>query len=208
MVSVFFCAEVSSRAPAMAKPTSDAYVSRGGDKLEAALDRFGFDLSGKVCADLGSHVGGFVDCLLQRGAARVHSVDTSYGILAWTLRKDPRVVVHERTNAMHVELAERVEVVTIDVGWTPQAKVLPSAARMLAPDGRVITLIKPQYEAAKDALVGGVVPDTVVESVVARVLSEVATMGWTLLDHTESPIRGHGGNREFLAMLLRSPSSA
>jgi predicted rRNA methylase YqxC with S4 and FtsJ domains len=108
-----------------------AHVSRGGDKLAAALDHFELDVARRVCADLGSHVGGFVDCLLQRGAARVYSVDTCYGTLAWRLRRDPRVVVLERTNAMHVSLPEPVDLITIDVGWTPQAKILPNAAGLL-----------------------------------------------------------------------------
>ncbi|MGD2108262.1 MAG: SAM-dependent methyltransferase [Phycisphaerae bacterium] len=130
----------------MSEPASHPYVSRGGEKLAAALDHFQIDVSGVVCADLGSHVGGFVDCLLQRGAAKVYSVDTSYGTLAWKLRRDPRVVVLERTNAMHVSLPEPVNLVTIDVGWTRQAKILPNVAKLLAPSGFVITLIKPQYE--------------------------------------------------------------
>ena len=116
--------------------------------INFALTQFGMDVRGLVCADLGSNVGGFVDCLLQRGAGKVYSVDTSYGTLAWKLRKDPRVVVLERTNAMHVTLPEPVDFVTIDVGWTRQEKILPAAARMLKPGGRVVTLIKPKAEAA------------------------------------------------------------
>jgi len=131
----------------MGEPASQSYVSRGGEKLAAALDHFGIDVTELVCADLGSHIGGFVDCLLQRGVAKVYSVDTSYGTLAWKLRRDPRVVVMERTNAMHVTLPEPVDLVTIDVGWTPQAKILPNVAKLLKPGGHVVTLIKPQYEA-------------------------------------------------------------
>jgi predicted rRNA methylase YqxC with S4 and FtsJ domains len=111
--------------------TPDAYVSRGGDKLAAALAAFDLDAAGRVCADFGSHVGGFVDCLLRFGAARVYAVDTCYGTLAWRLRRNPRVIVRERTNAMHVSLPEPVDLVTIDVGWTPQAKILPNVARTL-----------------------------------------------------------------------------
>ncbi|RME40059.1 MAG: hypothetical protein D6788_04150 [Planctomycetota bacterium] len=109
----------------------ESYVSRGGEKLAAALARFRVDPTGWTCADLGSHVGGFVDCLLQHGAARVYAVDTCYGTLAWRLRKDERVVVRERTNALHVTLPEPVDLVTIDVGWTRQEKVLPRAAALL-----------------------------------------------------------------------------
>ncbi len=187
----------------MPKPTSKSYVSRGGDKLAAALTHFKLGVRGLVCADLGSHVGGFVDCLLQRGAAMVYSVDTSYGTLAWTLRKDDRVVVLERTNAMHVTLPEPVDLVTIDVGWTPQAKILPAAARMIKPEGRVVTLIKPHYEAPKEALADGVLPDGRVSGVVESVKTAIQRGGWTIVAEIESPLRGHGGNREFLLMLVR-----
>ncbi len=144
------------------------YVSRGGEKLAAALDHFKVDVAGCVCADLGSHVGGFVDCLLQRGAARVYAVDTCYGTLAWKLRRDARVEVLERTNAMHVSLPELVDLVTIDVGWTPQNKILPNVKRLVNASGgsgtpvsadcqsaktagQVLTLIKPHYEAQRIA---------------------------------------------------------
>jgi len=201
----------------MTRQPDSTYVSRGGEKLSAALDHFGLDVGGLICSDLGSHVGGFVDCLLQRGAAKVYSVDTSYGTLAWKLRKNDRVVVLERTNAMHVELPEPVDLVTIDVGWTPQTKVLPNVARMLrrpeqiggagtdpaksdAPAG-VITLIKPHYEAGRDRLVDGVLPDESFDEMVANVLNDITATGWQVRGTLESPIRGHGGNRELLAWL-------
>ena len=187
----------------MSEPTSKSYVSRGGDKLAAALTHFKLDVAGLLCADLGSHVGGFVDCLLQRGAAMVYSVDTSYGTLAWTLRKDDRVVVLERTNAMHATLPEPVDLVTIDVGWTPQAKILPAAARMIKPEGRVVTLLKPHYEAAKELLVDGVLPDGQVDAVVRTAKTTMQRDGWSIVAEIESPLRGHGGNREFLLMLVR-----
>ena len=191
----------------MADKSSSRFVSRGGDKLAAALDHFAsessLDVDGLVCADLGSHVGGFVDCLLQHGASKVYSVDTSYGTLAWKLRKDERVEVLERTNAMHVALPEPVSLVTIDVGWTPQAKILPNAATLLAPGGWVITLIKPHYESPKDILEGGVLPDLACDAVVAQTLSGITQMGWTIEGQIESPIRGHGGNRELLVLLSR-----
>ena len=188
----------------MSEPASSPYVSRGGRKLAAALDDFDVDVVGRVCADLGSHVGGFVDCLLQAGAAKVYSVDTAYGLLAWKLRKDPRVVVVERTNAMHVTLAEPVAIVTVDVGWTTQSRILPNVADLLTPGGRVITLIKPQYEADAHQRKGGVVPDSAVEEVIARTLDELRASGWEVLGSMPSPIRGHGGNREQLALLARS----
>jgi len=185
---------------------SYTFVSRGGEKLEAALQHFAVEVAGRTCADLGSHVGGFVDCLLRSGAARVYSVDTAYGILAWKLRKDPRVTVLERTNAMHVTLPETVELVTVDVGWTPQSKILPNVTGMLSPAARVITLIKPHYEAAENLLVNGVLPDERVDGVVETVLDDVKCVGWTVLDTFPSPLRGHAGNREVFALLTRSQS--
>ena len=184
----------------------DRYVSRGGDKLEASLQHFAVDVTGLVCADLGSHVGGFVDCLLRHGAARVYSVDTAYGILAWKLRKEPRVTVLERSNAMHVALPEPVEVVTVDVGWTPQSKILPSVARLISPGAKVITLIKPHYEAAEDLLVNGVLPDERVNEVVEAVLGDVRSLGWTVHGEFLSPLRGHGGNHEVFALLTQPES--
>lgn len=185
----------------------DRYVSRGGDKLEAALQHFAIEVTGLVCADLGSHVGGFVDCLLRRGAARVYSVDTAYGILAWKLRKEPRVTVLERSNAMHVALPEPVEVVTVDVGWTSQSKILPSVVRLISPTARVITLIKPHYEASEDLLVNGVLPDERVDEVVGAVLGDVRSGGWTVHGEFLSPLRGHGVNREVFALLTRPESN-
>jgi len=182
------------------------FVSRGGEKLSAALDHFQIDVTGLACADLGSHVGGFVDCLLQRGASKVYSVDTSYGTLAWTLRKNDRVVVMERSNAMHVTIDQRVDLVTIDVGWTPQSKVLPAVALMLAPGGRIVTLIKPHYECEKALLVGGVLPAEHVGATVATVLDLMRALGWSVEGTVSSPIAGHGGNQEVLALLSQGMS--
>ena len=182
-------------------PGEDKYVTRSGLKLEYALAAFGIDPKGKVCADLGSHQGGFVDCLLQHGAAKVYSVDTSYGTLAWKLRKDKRVVVMERTNAMHLELPERVDLVTIDVGWTPQRRVLPAAERGLAPRGRIITLVKPQYEAVESERHGGVVPEENLPPVMARLRLDIAALGIRILGEMRSPLKGGGGNTEFLFLL-------
>ncbi len=131
------------------------FASRAGHKLEAAIVAFGLNPAGRVCADLGANVGGFTDCLLRYGAAKVYAVDTAYGVLAWTLRKDPRVVVKDRTNALHVMLPEPVTLVAIDVGWTRQQKILPAIGRLLPPTAAVpsavesadiLTLIKPHYE--------------------------------------------------------------
>src|SRR3954471_11991662 len=148
------------------------FASRAGLKLDHALEAFGIDVSGKTCADLGSNVGGFVDCLLQRGAAKVYAVEKGYGVLEWRLRKDPRVVVMERTNAMHVELPEPVSLVTIDVAWTRQRNILPAARLLLRAGGIVVTLIKPHYEAAAGLLRKGVLPEAEVDAVVNAVLQD------------------------------------
>src|SRR3954464_1419268 len=149
------------------------FASRAGQKLDHALNVFRIDVSGLTCADLGSNVGGFVDCLLQRGAAKVYAVEKGYGVLEWRLRKDPRVVVMERTNAMHVHLPEPVSLVTIDVAWTRQRHILPAARRMLAPDGTVITLIKPHYEAGHRRLIKGILPQDQVDQVVTEVSKDI-----------------------------------
>lgn len=187
------------------------YVSRGGAKLRHALDAFGLSPAGLVCADLGCSTGGFTDCLLQAGAARVHAVDTGYGVLAWRLRQDARVVVHERRNALHLEPAERADLVVIDAGWTPQGLILPAARRWLTLGGgpggsdgggatggsRVITLVKPHYEdrtlAARSR---GVLSDADARAVSRRVLDEAARSGWIVLGEVESPVRGSGGGKE------------
>src|SRR3954468_23939286 len=117
-----------------------SFVSRAGLKLDHALSYFAIDVAGLVCADLGCNAGGFTDCLLRRGACKVFAIDTGYGMLEWKLRKDPRVVVMERTNAMHAQLAEPVRVAVIDVAWTKQRFILPAARKMLADDGFVVTL--------------------------------------------------------------------
>ena len=177
------------------------FVSRAGQKLEHALAEFGVDVSGRVCADLGSNAGGFVDCLLQRSAARVYATDTGYGALEWKLRKDPRVVVMERTNAMHAVLPEQVALVTIDVAWTKQRHILPAARRMVRDDGHVVTLIKPHYEAAPALLVKGVLPAEEVDGVVHAAGADVVASGFELLRTVRSPIKGSKGNAEVLALL-------
>lgn len=176
-----------------------SFVSRAGQKLDHALDQFGLEVAGRVCADLGCNTGGFVDCLLQRGAARVYAVDTGYGALAWTLRKDPRVVVMERTNALHVVLPEPVQLVSIDVAWTRQKHILPAAVRLLAPGGDIVSLIKPHYEAEKSQLRGGVLSSEALPGVLEGVFAEIAQMKLQLVAHTPSPLTGAKGNVEHLA---------
>ena len=177
------------------------FVSRAGLKLDHALTTFALDVTGLVCADLGCNAGGFTDCLLQRGAAKVYAVDTGYGALDWKLRKDPRVAVMERTNAMHVTLPEPVGFVCIDVAWTRQRRILPAARRLVAPDGVVVTLIKPHYEADKGWLVKGVLPADRVDEVVEAVKGDVAAAGFEVVGLTRSPILGGEGNAEALAQL-------
>src|SRR5437899_1541039 len=177
------------------------FVSRAGLKLEHALVTFGIDVTGWMCADLGSNVGGFVDCLLQRGAKKVYAIDTGYGALEWKLRKDPRVVVMERTNAMHVKLPEKVKLVTIDVAWTKQKNILPAARGLIEQDGIAITLIKPQYEAGVSLLRDGVLPSEHLEAVLQAVKTDIAASGFQLVEMIESPIRGGQGNVELLAHL-------
>jgi 23S rRNA (cytidine1920-2'-O)/16S rRNA (cytidine1409-2'-O)-methyltransferase len=180
------------------------FASRAGSKLDHALTVFAVDVSGKICADLGCSTGGFTDCLLQRGAARVFAVDTGYGVLDWKLRNNPRVVVMERTNAMHVRLPQLMELITIDVGWTRQRHILPSAARLLTPGGSVVTLIKPHYEADPSLLRQGILPEQSVDEILENVKAEVELAGWTWMNSVRSPIRGTGGNVEVLARLALS----
>jgi 23S rRNA (cytidine1920-2'-O)/16S rRNA (cytidine1409-2'-O)-methyltransferase len=181
--------------------SEDRFVSRAGLKLEHGLVSFGIDVTGFVCADLGSNVGGFVDCLLQRGAKKIFAIDTGYGALEWKLRKDPRVVVMERTNAMHVKLPQKVKLVSIDVAWTKQKNILPAARQMLDEDGIAISLIKPQYEAGVPLLKKGVLPVENLQAVLEAVKGDIAEAGFRLEGLIESPIRGGEGNVEMLAHL-------
>lgn len=177
------------------------FVSRAGEKLDHALATFGLDVKGFVCADFGANAGGFTDCLLQRVAARVYAIDTGYGALEWRLRNDPRVVVMERTNAMHVSLAESVDLVTIDVAWTKQRHILPAAKRVLKPGGHVLSLIKPHYEAEPHLLVRGVLPEGQLENVIESVKRQMVEPGFEVVRTVASPILGAKGNREVLALL-------
>lgn len=191
---------------------SPQFVSRGGVKLRHALTEFGVDATGLVCADLGCSTGGFTDCLLQAGAARVHSVDTAYGELAWKLRKDARVVVTERTNALHAAPPEDgVDLVVVDLGWTVQRLVVPAALQWLRPTGRIITLIKPHYEAKELGIhVGrkGVLPEGAAEEITGRIVERMAGLGAAVRGVTKSPILGGKekatGNPEWLALLVRA----
>lgn len=178
------------------------FVSRGGDKLDHALSRFGIDVTGCVAADLGASTGGFTDCLLQRGAAKVYAVDVGYGQIDERLRRDSRVVVMERTNARYLEsLPEPVVVVVIDVSFISLRLILPVAAKLLAAGGSCVPLIKPQFEAGRDEVgKGGVVRDPAVHRVVIEgVIDQARESGLSLVGITASPLVGPAGNVEFLA---------
>ncbi|MBI4337875.1 MAG: TlyA family RNA methyltransferase [Chloroflexi bacterium] len=183
------------------------YVGRGGLKLAHALDAFGLDVRGLVALDVGASTGGFTDCLLQRGAARVYAVDVGYGQLAEPLRRDPRVVVMERVNARYpFPLPEPVDVVTVDVSFISLTKVVPSVAAHLKPGGPLLCLAKPQFEAERGEVgKGGVIRDPLVHArVLGRLLLWAVAQGYHLRGLTPSPILGDAGNREFF-LLLEKP---
>jgi 23S rRNA (cytidine1920-2'-O)/16S rRNA (cytidine1409-2'-O)-methyltransferase len=189
------------------------FVSRAGAKLEHALEEFKLDVTGLRCADFGCNVGGFTDCLLQRGAKHVIAIDTGYGALAWKLRQDPRVETRERTNALHAEApADGVDLVVLDLAWTPQRLAIPAALKWLAPGGRIITLIKPHYELRDEEkawLDRGFLPHERVPGVVTRVEAEMPALGAKVLGSTQSPLvggktskkAGVPGNIEWLTLL-------
>ena len=187
------------------------FASRGGQKLQAALEAFGVDVAGRWCADFGANVGGFTDCLLRRGAAKVFAVDTGYGALDWRLRNDPRVVVMERTNALYVSAPAQVDVVVIDVAFTPQRLIAPAAARWLKPAGEILSLLKPHYELAK-------LPDAPprrgdrkclgfprAAAICRQICQELARAGLPPRAVMVSPLAGKGGNAEFFLHLHPQP---
>lgn len=177
---------------------SDKFVSRGGEKLQAALGQFRINVTGKIALDVGCSTGGFVDCLLQNGAAKVCALDTAYGELAWKLRNDPRVVVMERTNILHLQsLPEKVDLITIDAGWTKLELILPVVRNFLKPDGTIIALLKPHYEANKKDLVKGVLPAEKAEEIKNNMIKTISGIS----DYMESPILGGAGNKEFLLFI-------
>ncbi len=191
--------------------SSARYVSRGGLKLEHALETFGLDVSGLVAADIGASTGGFTDCLLQRGATRVYAVDVGYGQLAWRLRNDPRVIVMERTNVRYLDaLREAVDLATIDASFISLKLVVPAAARFLKTGGRIVGLVKPQFEAGRGSVGrGGVVRDPAIHAAVLRDLAAWgASEGYGIARVTVSPIRGPAGNVEFLALTVPGLSNA
>ena len=180
------------------------YVGRGGLKLEAALKAFGIDPAGKVCADVGASTGGFTDCLLQHGAARVHAIDVGTGIIDYRLRMDERVVLLENTNARYLNsLGEPVAIAVIDVSFISLRLILPSVRKWLSKQADVAALVKPQFEAGRaDVGKGGIVRNSAVHE---RVLAEIAqfaeTIGFAVGDVIASPIKGQKGNVEYLMWL-------
>ena len=196
---------------ALVLAATEKYVSRGGLKLEHALQHFGLDVAGLTAADLGASTGGFTDCLLQAGAAKVYAIDVGQGQLAWRLRRDPRVVVMERTNARHLTPASfpppfaPVDLAVIDCSFISLRKILPAAVAIVRVSGKIVALIKPQFEAGKsEADKGrGVITDPAVHERVVRELQEFVSglPGLRWRGVTESPLLGPAGNKEFLVWL-------
>lgn len=188
------------------------FVSRGGEKLAGALEAFPVTVAGRVCADVGASTGGFTDCLLQNGAARVYAIDVGYGQIDYRLRSDERVIVMERTNARHIEaLPEPINLVVSDVSFISLRYLLPVIRGWLAEDAELLVLIKPQFEAGREAVgKGGVVRDPAVhERVLRDVLSAAQVDGYVVRGVTPSPLTGPAGNIEFLAWLaLHAPDDA
>jgi 23S rRNA (cytidine1920-2'-O)/16S rRNA (cytidine1409-2'-O)-methyltransferase len=189
------------------------FVSRGGDKLDHGCERFaahGLSVEGRVCADIGASTGGFTDCLLQRGAARVHAVDVGYGQLDAKLRTDGRVIVRERVNARHLErgdLGEPIELCVVDASFIGIGKLLPAIAAILAPEGELVALVKPQFEAGRTEVARskGVIRDeSVRQRALQRAREAIAAAGFDIVAEVDSPIRGPKGNLERLVYARRA----
>jgi len=182
------------------------YVSRGGLKLEYALETFGVDVKGLTALDVGASTGGFTDCLLKHGASLVYALDVGYGQLDWGLRKDPRVVVFEKVNAHHpFVLPGKADVATIDLSFISVTKVLPNVVPWLTPEGLIIVLLKPQFEAEKKEVgKGGIIKDPLIHArVLGRFVDWCVNNGFRLGGLEASPIKGAEGNKEFLALLSK-----
>jgi 23S rRNA (cytidine1920-2'-O)/16S rRNA (cytidine1409-2'-O)-methyltransferase len=190
-------------APLEVRGKDHPWVSRGGIKLDHGLTHFGFDVTGAVALDVGSSTGGFTDVLLTRGAAKVYAVDVGTNQLAWKLRQEPRVVVHEQTNARNLDssvIPDPVDVIVCDASFIGLAKVLEAPLKLAKPVAKLVALIKPQFEAGREQVgKGGVVRDAAVhERVCKEATAWVESQGWTVLGITPSPITGPEGNVEFL----------
>jgi 23S rRNA (cytidine1920-2'-O)/16S rRNA (cytidine1409-2'-O)-methyltransferase len=200
-------------APLEVRGKEHPWVSRGGVKLAHALEHFGWDVTGAVALDVGSSTGGFTDVLLQKGAAKVFAVDVGTNQLAWKLRQDPRVVVHEKTNARYLTdeaVTEPVDMIVCDASFISLAKVLDKALDLARPNGRLIALVKPQFEAGREEIgKSGVVRDPAVHARVCEAAADwVRSRGWGVEGIVQSPITGPEGNVEFLLAARRGPDSA
>ena len=184
------------------RPEYCPFVGKGGLKLQFALEHFALNLANCAAADLGCHIGGFSDCLLQNGASRVYAVDTAYGLFDWKLRNDPRVTLYERTNALYWEPPEALDWVIIDLGWTVQGKSLVKAAGMLKPGGGVLSLVKPQYEVPRDWLEKGVLAENRLAEALA-ITEKSLPDSLNLIGRVKSPYQGGGGNVEFWFHLVK-----
>lgn len=195
----------------MKKKDRGPYVSRGGVKLEHALKEFGIEVKGRTTMDVGASTGGFTDCLLQHGAAKVYAVDVGYGILDWKLRQDPRVKVSERTNVRYLNLeglglrTSDIGLATIDVSFISLSKVLPPVYNLLAEKADVIALIKPQFEAKREQVErGGIIRDEAVrQEVIGKVKQAAEALGFKSRGIIKSPIEGADGNVEYLIWLSK-----
>ncbi len=183
------------------------YASRAGEKLEYALKEFKIDVANLIYADFGSNTGGFVDCLLQNGAAKVYAVDTSYGVLDYKLRQNEKVVVMERKNAMHVELPEKVDLITVDTGWTKLDKVIPNALKNIKPEGYILALVKPHYESEPRMLRKGKLLDEFISEVLSNVRGKLLRTGAKVLQEVESPLLGGKGKNKEYFFCIKKPNS-
>ena len=201
--------QLAADAPLVLKERGHPWVSRGGVKLAYAFDHFGIMVEGKTALDVGASTGGFTDVLLARGARRVHAVDVGHGQLAWKLRQDPRVLVHDRLNARHLtraEIPEPVDIVTCDASFIGLTTVLPAPLALVAEEARLVALVKPQFEAGRERVgKGGVVRDPEIHrEICERAASWISAQpSWTVVGIVESPILGPRGNREFLLYARR-----
>lgn len=200
---------LSSDAPLEVRGKEHPWVSRGGVKLAHALEHFGWDVTGAVALDVGSSTGGFTDVLLQKGAAKVFAVDVGTNQLAWKLRQDPRVLVHEKTNARYLTdavVTEPVDIIVCDASFIALAKVLDKALDFARPGGRLLALVKPQFEAERGEIgKGGVVRDAAVHERVCQAAADwVRSRGWKVEGVVPSPITGPEGNVEFLLAARRA----
>jgi 23S rRNA (cytidine1920-2'-O)/16S rRNA (cytidine1409-2'-O)-methyltransferase len=201
---------LAADAPLEVRGRDHPWVSRGGIKLAHGLEHFGWDVSGALALDVGSSTGGFTDVLLQKGAARVYAVDVGTNQLAWKLRQDPRVLVHEQTNARYLTrelIPEPIDIIVCDASFIGLAKVLDAALDLAVPGGRLMALIKPQFEAERGEVgKGGVVRDAGVhERVVGEVRAWLEGRGWSVVGTVASPITGPEGNVEFLVGAVAAP---